>query len=205
MLESKYIESPASSACSSPSMCTHECARQRVDQLGARVGVRPHGIRRDRKKFGVVRVEAPLGRRVVERLEPVRRRLGAGPLGKPHALILPDDGDQRLVTGAGKKELEPDAEDQRDAQQRRQRRKQPAALDFREQRRRQARCAARVRPGPSSSSGAATGSLRRYRTRSIPSSRSPSASGRPHFLTVTFRRAVVLSLTRCGRRRRFYL
>ena len=61
------------------------------------------------------------------------------PLGQPHPLALAGDRDDRLLAGAGEEEFEADAEDQRDAQQRRQRRKQAAALDLREHRRRQSR------------------------------------------------------------------
>jgi len=48
-----------------------------------------------------------------------------------HTLGLSHDGQERLLAGADEEELQADAEDQRDPQQRRQRGKQPPALDLR--------------------------------------------------------------------------
>jgi len=61
-----------------------------------------------------------------------------------HTLGLSHDGQERLLAGADEEELQADAEDQRDPQQRRQRGKQPPALDLREKRRRQPRVPAEL-------------------------------------------------------------
>ena len=97
---------------------------QRVDELDARVRVRLHSGRRHGEELGVVRVEPALGGRVVQRLESIGHLPRAGFVGKPDALRLADDRDEGFLAGAGEEELQADAENERDAQERRQRRKQ---------------------------------------------------------------------------------
>src|SRR5215218_6074700 len=66
-----------------------------------------------------------------ESLEPVRHIACARTIRQLHAFVLPHHGDERPVARAGKEELETDAEDERDAQQRRQGRKEASPLDLR--------------------------------------------------------------------------
>jgi hypothetical protein len=108
-----------------------------VDEFDARVLVRPQLLPRHRPKLGVVAVEAPLGRRVIERSERVGGLARARALGQCDALALARDRDERFFARPGEEELQADTEDERNPEQRRQRREETAALDFREQRRRQ--------------------------------------------------------------------
>ena len=64
--------------------------------------------------------------------------VGAWPVRQPQPVRFSDHRDARPAELLGEEVLEPDAEHQRDAQERRQGREQQAALDLRQHRRRQA-------------------------------------------------------------------
>src|SRR4051812_5673138 len=94
-----------------------QCALCDVDELGAGMMVRALLAGLDWKELRKPGAEPPFGCRIVEGLEPIRYLRRAFAIRKGDALVLPDDGDEWLVAGACEKELEPDAEHERDTQQ----------------------------------------------------------------------------------------
>jgi hypothetical protein len=72
-------------------------ALQHVDEVDTRMVVPPQLFLRDRKELRVPGVEAPLRRRVIERLEPIRDLPCAKPIRQLHALVRPHHRDERPV------------------------------------------------------------------------------------------------------------